>query len=154
MFHNLRAPYTTSNNFTNSTPNIYTRPYILSHVVPTFLASDPPPRVTGFQSRVWSGPKSPWLVHFNHSRGWKRAEPVQVCFTLRLRDQHKWIQDGCKIYMSSYMAINGPCFMGTWISFKTHLLEVGLTQTGETVPLRTLTTIILLYYIMCEDLYG
>jgi hypothetical protein len=42
MFHNPRAPYTTSNNFTNFTPNFYTRPYILSHVVPTFFASGPP----------------------------------------------------------------------------------------------------------------
>ena len=42
MFHNPGAPYTTSNNFTNFTPNFYTRPYILSHVVPTFFASAPP----------------------------------------------------------------------------------------------------------------
>ena len=44
MFQSPRAPYTTSNNFTNFTPNFYTRPYILSHVVPTFFASDPPER--------------------------------------------------------------------------------------------------------------
>ena len=42
MFQNPRAPYTTSNNFTNFTPNFYTRPYILSHVVPMFFASAPP----------------------------------------------------------------------------------------------------------------
>jgi hypothetical protein len=42
MFHNPRASYTTSNNFTNFTPNFYTRPYILSHLVPTFFASGPP----------------------------------------------------------------------------------------------------------------
>ena len=42
MFHNPRAPYSTSNTFTNFTPNLYTRPYILSHVVPTFFASDLP----------------------------------------------------------------------------------------------------------------
>jgi hypothetical protein len=44
MFQNPRAPYTTSNNFTNFTPNFYTRPYILSHVVPTFFTSVPPER--------------------------------------------------------------------------------------------------------------
>ena len=44
MFQNPRAPYTTSNNFTNFTPNFYTRPYILSHVVPTFFTNAPPPR--------------------------------------------------------------------------------------------------------------
>ena len=42
MFHNPRAPYTTSNNFTKFTPNFYTGPYILLHVVPTFFASGPP----------------------------------------------------------------------------------------------------------------
>jgi hypothetical protein len=30
--------------------------------------------------------------------------------------------------MDSYMASNGSCFMVTWIIFKNHLLEVGLTQ--------------------------
>ena len=30
----------------------------------------------------------------------------------------KWIQDGCKVYMGSYMASNGSCFMATWIIFK------------------------------------
>ena len=41
MFHNPRAPYITSNNFINFTPNFYTRPYILSQVVPTFFATAP-----------------------------------------------------------------------------------------------------------------
>ena len=32
-------------------------------------------------------------------------EPVQVRFTLRLRDQQsKCMQDGCKVYMDSYVA--------------------------------------------------
>ena len=33
--------------------------------------------------------------------------------------------------MDSYMASNGACFMVTWIIFKHHLLEVGLTQNRE-----------------------
>ena len=37
-----------------------------------------------------------------------------------------------------------------WIIFKTHLLEVGRTQNQETMALRTLATIDLLYFIMCE----
>ena len=38
----------------------------------------------------------------------EKTEPVQVCFTLRLRDQRSmWMQDGCKVYMASYMASNG-----------------------------------------------
>jgi hypothetical protein len=38
------------------------------------------------------------------------------------------MQDGCKVYMDSYMASNGSCFMITWTILKNHLLEVGLTQ--------------------------
>ena len=35
--------------------------------------------------------------------------------------------------------------------FKNHFLEVGLTQNRETMALRTLTTVDLSYFIMCED---
>ena len=42
-------------------------------------------------------------------------------------------------------------FMVTWTIFKNHLLEVGLTQNQETMALRTLTTVDLFYFIMCED---
>ena len=43
----------------------------------------------------------------------EKAEPVQVCSTLRLRDQRSIrMQDGCKVYMDSYMASNGSCFYG------------------------------------------
>ena len=46
----------------------------------------------------------------------EKVEPVQVRFTLHLRDQRsRWMQDGCKVYMDSYMASNGSCFMVTWI---------------------------------------
>ena len=61
------------------------------------------------------------------------------------------MQDGCKVYMVSYMVSNGPRFMATWIIFKNHLLEVGLTQNRETMALRMLTTVGLFYFIMCED---
>ena len=81
----------------------------------------------------------------------EKAELVQVCFTIRLRDQHsKWMQYGCKVYMESYMTSNGSCFMVTWIIFKNHLLEVGLTQNTMTKALWTLTTVDLFYFIMCE----
>ena len=62
-----------------------------------------------------------------------------------------WLQDdGCKVYMDSYMTSNGSCFMITWVSFKNHLLEVGLTQNQETMALQTLTTVFS-FFIMCED---
>ena len=41
--------------------------------------------------------------------------------------------------------------MVTWTILKNHLLEVGLTHNWETMALQTLTTIELLYFIMCED---
>jgi hypothetical protein len=82
----------------------------------------------------------------------EKAEPVQVRFTLCSSDQHSIrMQDGCKAYMDSYTASNISCFTVTCIVFKTHLLEVSLTQNRETTTLRTLTTIGLLCFIMCED---
>jgi hypothetical protein len=61
------------------------------------------------------------------------------------------MQDGCKVYMDSYTASKGSCFMVTWTIFKNHLLEVGLTQNQDTMTLRTLTIVGLFYFIMCED---
>jgi hypothetical protein len=105
-----------------------------------------------------------WLVGPLHTRDWKpmtitlqtlslveKAKLVHVCFTLHSRDQHSL--HGllhCKVYIDSYMASNGSCFMVTWIIFKNHLLEVGLTQNWETMALWTLTTVDLFYFIMCE----
>ena len=72
-------------------------------------------------------------------------------FTPRLRDQRsKWMQDGCTVYLVSYMALNGSCFMVTWTILKNHHLEVGLTQNQEVVALQNLTTVDLLYFIMCD----
>ena len=61
------------------------------------------------------------------------------------------MQDGCKVYMDSYTGSHVSCFMVTWIIFKNHLLEVGLTPKQETMALWTLTTVDLLYFIMYED---
>ena len=38
------------------------------------------------------------------------------------------MQDGCKLYVDSYMASNGSCFIVTWTTFNNHLFGVGLTQ--------------------------
>ena len=46
----------------------------------------------------------------------EKAEPVQVCFTLCLRDQRSmWMQDGCKVYMDGFR--HGI----EWIMFHGHL---------------------------------
>jgi hypothetical protein len=83
------------------------------------------------------------------------AEPVQVCyFTLRLRDQRSmWMQDGCGVYVGSYVASNGPCFMVTWTVFKTRLLEVGQHKSGRPWQSECLQTVGLFSFIMCEDLH-
>jgi hypothetical protein len=58
-----------------------------------------------------------------------KVEPVQVCFTLPLKDQRSTrMQDGCKVYIDSHMASNGSCFMVTSTIFKMHILEVGVTK--------------------------
>ena len=56
------------------------------------------------------------------------------------------MQDGCEVYMDSYMAPNESFFMVIWIIFKNHLLEVGLTQNQEIMALPTLTTVDLLCF--------
>jgi len=60
----------------------------------------------------------------------------------------RWMK---KVYMDSYMALNGSCFMVNWTIFKNYLLEVGLTQNLKTMALRTVATVNLFYFIMCED---
>jgi hypothetical protein len=58
---------------------------------------------------------------------------------------------GSSVYIESHVAVNGSCFMVTWMIFKNHLSEVGLTQNWETMALGKLTTVDLFYFIMCED---
>ena len=78
-------------------------------------------------------------------------EPVQVRFTIRLRDQRSMrLQDGCKAYMDSHVASNGSCFMATWTIFKNHLMETCLTENRKTLALRMLTTVGLFYLTTCE----
>ena len=64
-----------------------------------------------------------------------------------------WMQDGCRVYMGSYGASNGSCFMVTRTVFKNHLMEVSLTQNRETMALWMLTTNGLFCFIMCEKPY-
>ena len=62
------------------------------------------------------------------------------------------MQDGCKVYMDSYMASNGSCFVVTWTILESHLLEVGLTQKPKRPwHIQNLTTVYLLHFTMCEE---
>ena len=66
----------------------------------------------------------------------EKVDPVQVRFTLRLRDQRNMsMQGGCKVYVDFYMASNGSCVMVACTFSKTYLLEVGITQNWETMAL-------------------
>ena len=65
-------------------------------------------------------------------------------------------EEKCKmevnVYMGSYVASYGSCFMVTRTGFQNHLLEVGLTQNRWwDMGLWTFTTADLLYFIMWED---
>ena len=87
--------------------------------------------------------------HFSSTLIGGKGGASQVRFTLHLKDQRStWMQDGCKVYMDSYMASNGSCFMVPWTVFKNHLLEVGLIQNQDIMALWTSTIIGLSYFIM------
>ena len=61
--------------------------------------------------------------------------------------------DGWKVYVDSYMALNGSCFMVNWTILKNHLLEVGLTQNRETMTLQMFTTVDLFYFIIYRNMH-
>ena len=61
------------------------------------------------------------------------------------------MQDGCKLYMDSYMASYESWFRVIWIISKNHLLEVGLTQNLEAMALQMFRIVNLFSFIMCED---
>ena len=82
----------------------------------------------------------------------EKAELVQVRLTLRLKDQWSmWMQDGGKVYMSHIWHRMDHVSRSLGLSFKNHLLEVGLTQNREIMALQMLTNVDLIYFIMCED---
>ena len=97
--------------------------------------------------------ESPWPLHFKHSHWWKMRSRSKFAshYARGTNGVCMWLQDGCKLYMDSYMASNGSCFMVTWIAFKNQLLEVGLTQKRETMAVQMLTTVDLFDFIICEN---
>ena len=75
--------------------------------------------------------EGPWPLHFKHSHwweGWSRTKFASHYVWETNSCIYLWMQDDrCQVYMDSYMALNGSCFMVTWTILKNHLLEVGLT---------------------------
>ena len=57
------------------------------------------------------------------------------------------MQDGCKVYMDSYMASNGSCFMVTWtISKELPLVGRSNTKSGDHSHLSVQNHYFILFY--------
>jgi len=61
------------------------------------------------------------------------------------------MQDGCKVYMDSYMASNGFVFHGHLDYFQKSPLGGRPNTNRETMARQSLTTVVLSYYIIYED---
>ena len=93
-----------------------------------------------------------WPLHFKHSHWWKRQSTSKFASHYAWGTNGlMWMQDGCKVYMDSYMASTWLYFMVTWIVLKNHLLELDLTQNRETMALQILTIVDFLYSVMFEE---
>jgi hypothetical protein len=65
-----------------------------------------------------------------------RATPSSRHTTLEVpREYTCEMQDGCEVCMDFYMVSSGSCFTVTYIVFRNHCLEVGLTQNRQTMAL-------------------
>ena len=84
----------------------------------------------------------------------EKAEPVQVRFTLCLRDQRSYVNARWMESVHGFLH-DIKWIVGSWsiglIFFLNHLLEVGLKQNWGIMGLRTLTTVDLSYLVMCEE---
>ena len=109
--------------------------------------------VTCLQGHFTHETESLWLLHFKHSHSWKRQSRFKFAShcTWGTNGLCECMMDVKSTCMESYMASNGSYCMVTWTIFKTHLLEVCLTQNRETMALRTLKTVDLFYLTMCEN---
>ena len=60
------------------------------------------------------------------------------------------MQDGCKVYVESYVASTGSCVMVTWNIFINNLSEVGLTQKAgdhNTLTISHICSFVLFYHV-------
>ena len=84
-----------------------------------------------FQGHFTHETESSWPLHFKHSHWWKRRSRSKFAshYAWGTNGVYRWMQDGYKVYMDSYMASYESCFMVTWTISKDHLLEVGRPHT-------------------------
>ena len=89
------------------------------------------------QGHFTHGTESPWPLHFKHSHWWKRRSRWSKFATSHYawgtNGVNMWMQDGCKVYMDSYMASNGSCVHGHLDSFQKPSLGVGMRENRETM---------------------
>ena len=79
-----------------------------------------------------------------------KAKFYQVCFMICWRDQRsEWMQDGCNIYIDSYMASNGWSFLSTWTIVDNRLLET--KKLGRPWHSECPQPLIYSIMIMCEN---
>ena len=79
-----------------------------------------------------------------------KAKFYQVCFIICWRDQRsEWMQDGCNIYIDSYMASNGWSFLSTWTIADNRLLET--KKPGRPWHSECPQPLIYSIMIMCEN---
>ena len=93
--------------------------------------------------------ESPWPSHFKHSHWCKRRSRFKFAAS-----HYAWGTNGVceckmdvKVYVDSYMASNGSCFMVTWTIFKKPLLGGGLnTKPGDHGTLSVHNCCLFLFY--------
>ena len=95
-----------------------------------------------------------WPLHFKHYCWWKRRS------WSKFASHYAWRANGvCECKMGVKSTWNPTWHHMDHVSWslrlfsRTHLLEIGPTQNLETMAFRTLTTIDLFYFILCEDLH-
>ena len=72
---------------------------------------------TSFRAHFIQKTESP--LHFEHPDWWKRQSRSKFASHIARGTNgiYMWMQDGCRVYMDSYMASNRSCFMVTWFFF-------------------------------------
>ena len=105
-------------------------------------------RLGPLHTRDWG----PVTIHFKHSywSKWRRRSPVYAWRTNGVRECK---MDTKSTWIPTWHQMDRVWWSPGWFFFfsKSHLLEVGLTQNQETMALRNLTRVNLLYFIVCED---
>ena len=92
----------------------WTNPSIMHDTICALIHKKCHPRSSHSEGHFTKEIDSPWPLHFKHSHWWNRSKFASH-YAWGTNGVSMWMQDGCKIYMDSYMASNGSCFVAMWI---------------------------------------